>query len=96
MDLYLFQYHALQIQLLNDWTTRITDEKHRGIDWDYVILRKLLRFNDLLSQGRSVKESALLAGFNNYSNFYRLYKKHMGIAPTEYKQQLKSKKGSLT
>ena len=31
---------------------------------------------------------AYSVGFTNYSNFYRLYKKYMGITPLEFKQQM--------
>jgi AraC-like DNA-binding protein len=31
-----------------------------------------------------------MVGFNNYSNFYRLYKKHLKITPQQFKEQLKS------
>lgn len=60
--------------------------------WDYVILRRLLFVNELLQTEKTVNEAALKAGFHNYSNFYRLYKKHMGITPLEYKQR---KSGSI-
>lgn len=56
--------------------------------WDYVLIRRMFYFNDLLRKGFSAKEACYKAGFNNYSNFYRLYKKHMGITPTEFKNGL--------
>lgn len=58
--------------------------------WEYVILRRLMLFNDFIQQGKNVKEAAFMSGFKNYSNFYRLYKKHMNIIPLEYKRTLKS------
>ena len=38
--------------------------------------RELLRETD-----KNVTEIAMECGFNNISNFYRLYKKHMGKTP---------------
>ncbi|MBU9870757.1 MAG: helix-turn-helix domain-containing protein, partial [Blautia sp.] len=35
----------------------------------------------LREDGANVTEIALACGFNNISNFYRLYKKHMGKTP---------------
>lgn len=43
--------------------------------------RELLRDTD-----KSVTDIALECGFNNISNFYRLYKKHVGRAPGEDKK----------
>ena len=54
--------------------------------WDYVIMRRLLFFNELVQKGETVKNASFTAGFNNYSNFYRLYKKHMNMTPEEYKK----------
>lgn len=55
--------------------------------WEYVILRRLVYCNDLIQNGISAQEASFAAGFRNYSNFYRLYKKHMGVSPSEYKQR---------
>ena len=54
--------------------------------WNYVILKRLLYTNDLLRAGHSSKEAAISAGFTNYSNFFRLYKKNMHMTPAEYKK----------
>ena len=56
--------------------------------WNYVILRRLNRVNDLLQTGESIEQACYRVGFQNYSNFFRLYKKHMGITPMQYKKQL--------
>lgn len=58
--------------------------------WDYVILRRLLFVNEQLQKGLSIKEASVSAGFHNYSNFYRLYKKHMNLCPAEYKQRFQN------
>lgn len=55
--------------------------------WDYVIIRRLIFFNELMDLNFAIKDAVSKAGFNNYSNFYRLYKKHMGYSPSEYKQK---------
>lgn len=57
--------------------------------WNYVIFRRISYFNDIVNKGISIEQASRLAGFNNYSNFFRLYKKHTGITPTEYKKQRK-------
>ena len=55
--------------------------------WNYVILRRLHRFNELVQQGLIIEQACYNVGFQNYSNFFRLYKKHMGITPMQYKKQ---------
>lgn len=65
---------------------------HVGMSlWSYVILRRIHAFNSLLRKGASIEESAYQVGFQNYSNFFRLYKKHTGMTPMNYKKQLQSK-----
>lgn len=56
--------------------------------WDYIINRRLLNFNDLVRQDYPIEEACSKSGFRNYSNFYRLYKKRMGISPQEFKRSL--------
>jgi AraC-like DNA-binding protein len=60
--------------------------------WDYVIKRRIFKFNSLVKENTALEEAAYQVGFPNYSNFYRLYKKNMGITPLEFKQQLKDVK----
>lgn len=56
--------------------------------WNYVILRRLKRANDLMTQGHSAEEACYRVGFDNYANFFRLYKKHTGVSPSQFKKQL--------
>lgn len=61
---------------------------HTGLSlWNYVILRRLQLVNTLLRQGMSAEDACYRAGFDNYANFYRLYKKHLGMTPSRYKKQ---------
>ena len=66
--------------------------QHVGMSlWNYVILRRIHAFNDLLRKGFSIEEASYQVGFQNYSNFFRLYKKHTGMTPMQFKKQLQSK-----
>lgn len=56
--------------------------------WHYVILRRLQHCNALIRNRCTAEEACYRSGFQNYANFFRLYKKHMGITPTQYKKQL--------
>ena len=48
---------------------------------NYLILRKIAEAKKYLYLGISVKEACYLAGFNNYSNFIRTFKKFEGYSP---------------
>ena len=55
--------------------------------WNYIIFRRISHFNEIVFKEKSIEEASRICGFNNYSNFFRLYKKHTGITPMEYKKQ---------
>lgn len=57
--------------------------------YDYLIARRLYACNNLIRTGHTVKEACFSVGFSNYSNFFRLYKKHFNITPQQFKEQLK-------
>lgn len=56
--------------------------------WNYVIFRRLMAFNDLICANTPIEEAYSRVGFQNYSNFFRLYKKHMNMTPTQYKKKM--------
>ena len=58
--------------------------------WNYVIFRRIQLFNSLIRENHSVEETCYKVGFKNYSNFFRLYKKHMKMTPSEFKNHIKS------
>lgn len=65
-------------------------KEHVGMSlWTYVIFRRIKTFNYLLITNNSIEDTCYQAGFQNYSNFFRLYKKYMKMTPTEYKKQIK-------
>ncbi len=47
----------------------------------YITDKRLAMAKDLLKDGLSLGEAAFLSGFNNYSSFYRAYKKMYGSSP---------------
>ena len=66
-------------------------KEHTGMSlWNYVILRRLHAFNDLLRQGHEIEASCYRVGFQNYSNFFRLYKKYICMTPIQFKRKLQS------
>ena len=55
-----------------------------------MVYRRIQVFNTMLLQGGTAEENCYKVGFQNYSNFYRLYKKHMGISPSQLKKETKT------
>jgi len=56
--------------------------------WNYIVYKRLNYFNDLICNNYSINEAYLMSGFQNYSNFFRLYKKYMNMTPSEFKQSI--------
>ncbi len=52
----------------------------------YVRNKKILLAENMISAGKSVSAAAMLCGFEDYSTFYRLYKKILGISPSRYRK----------
>ncbi len=52
--------------------------------YNYVLLRRLNLARLLLAQGYSVGDACTGAGFNDYSNFIRTFKKYTGITPARF------------
>lgn len=44
--------------------------------YQYIIKKRLSVANDLIKKGQPLTKAALSSGFNDYSSFYRLYKKY--------------------
>ena len=59
--------------------------KYSGISInDYINNLRVSKANELLKNGSSVTEAALESGFQSVRTFSDVYKKKMGITPTEY------------
>lgn len=48
---------------------------------DYIRLKRLTLARELKAEGKSISEAAILAGFSDYSSFYRAYVKVFGTSP---------------
>lgn len=73
----------------SDYLNRLFKSKLDITVKHYLVLRKLAEAQKLLGQGKSVKETCHLAGFNDYSNFLRTFKKHLGYTPGEFEGRKK-------
>ncbi len=54
--------------------------------WGYITAKRLLNARKLILDGTSAKTAALSSGFEDYSSFFRAYKKRFGISPSEDKK----------
>lgn len=52
---------------------------------NYIIQKRLILASGLLRKGIKPSEVYASCGFNDYSNFYRSFKKFFGISPKDYK-----------
>jgi AraC-like DNA-binding protein len=50
--------------------------------YDYILSKRLILFNEKVKSGVPVVLASLDCGFNDYSSFYRLYKKRFGVCPS--------------
>lgn len=73
------------------YISRLFKEQVGVTIWNYVIFRRLTAFNDLICADTSIEDAYLRVGFQNYSNFFRLYKKHMNMTPSQYKKKVLGK-----
>lgn len=49
--------------------------------WEYVTVKRLMAAQQLISEGTLPTKAAVLCGFNDYSVFYRAYKRRFGTSP---------------
>lgn len=51
----------------------------------YITQRRLIAAKTLIEQGGQLEHVAMLAGFSDYSSFYRAFKQEYGISPRQYR-----------
>lgn len=49
--------------------------------WDYIITKRVVLADQMMSSGESATQAAYACGYNDYSSFYRAYKKVFGHPP---------------
>lgn len=82
---------ADQVFLHPDYLTRIFKKETGYALSDYIVLEKIKVARGLLSQtDRPVSSIASTLGYTNFSYFTKLFKKHAGIGPMEYRNQFSS------
>ena len=54
----------------------------------YIVSRRITEAKKLLSSGKNVTDTAILCGFEDYANFIRVFKKHVGVTPGKYNSSI--------
>lgn len=52
---------------------------------EYIIYKRISKAKRLLSSGYNATETGLMCGFNDFSNFSRIFKRTVGVSPRQYK-----------
>lgn len=55
---------------------------------NYIVTKRIERTVHLLHSGMSIPDAAKVTGFNNYSYFYKAFRKVYGISPAEYRDRI--------
>ena len=75
--------------LVSESTVRQAFQKQMGISFYRCVTQcRLIRAKSLIQQGDSMEQVSLQVGFTDYSAFYRAFRHHFGISPTEYRRLL--------
>ncbi|TVY05415.1 AraC family transcriptional regulator [Paenibacillus cremeus] len=64
-------------------------KKHIGSNiHEYILFKRISKAKEILASGVSVTETCERCGFNDYSNFLKMFKRTVGISPGKYKSSL--------
>lgn len=64
-------------------------KKHTGSNLhEYIIYKRISRAQTLISKGYSCTQACLMSGFNDYSNFSKIFKGTVGLSPQAYKKRI--------
>jgi AraC-like DNA-binding protein len=53
----------------------------------YILLKRISHAKKLLHDGHNVTDACQMSGFNDYSNFIRMFKRIVGVPPGQYRKQ---------
>ncbi len=68
-----------------DYISRIFKKHTHTTVSGYILLRKMARARQLLSEGHTVTQVQLMTGYTSYAHFARTFKEQVGIPPGAYR-----------
>lgn len=68
-----------------DYISRIFKKHTNTTVSGYIVLRKMARARQLLSEGHTVTQVQLMTGYSSYAHFARTFKEQVGIPPAAYR-----------
>ena len=57
--------------------------------YDYILYRRVMLARQMMQSDASLNAIAYQCGFNDYSNFLRMFNKLVGMSPSQYRKQIK-------
>jgi AraC-like DNA-binding protein len=76
---------GISVSYLSHEFTRFTN---RSV-YDYVLYRRVMLARQLMQTDLSLNAIAYQCGFNDYSNFMRMFRKLVGTSPSQFRKELK-------
>ena len=86
----LAKQFGVSVSYLSHEFTRFTN---RSV-YDYILYRRVMLARQMMQTGDSLNTIAYQCGFNDYSNFLRMFNKLVGMSPSQYRKQIKRFNGS--
>jgi AraC-like DNA-binding protein len=80
------EHIAAELNLDRRYLSRCFKEKTGQSIQEYLIRVRLEESHRLLLQGYSVKEAAVLSGYEDAANYSKMFKKHFGKPPASFKK----------
>lgn len=77
---------AAELNLDRRYLSRLFKEEKGLSIQDFLVEVRMDESIRLLQQGCSVKETACLVGYEDVSNFSKMFKRHFGTSPSDYKK----------
>ena len=62
--------------------------------YEYILYRRVMLARQLMQGEATLNDIAYQCGFNDYSNFLRIFNKMVGVSPSAYRKQLKQSRES--
>jgi two-component system response regulator YesN len=64
-------------------------KEHIGVNYvEYINSKRIEKAKEYLEKNEFIKDAASKSGFENMGNFIKVFKKLVGVTPSEYKQNL--------